>query len=399
MARGVFRALVALAVIAGIEQVPLAAQQFLPPPGTSTNLAIQQDYTPAQQAEYLQTGVQEVLPTPLAGNASQPAPPLPNDAPAPPAFPVPNQPVDNGGNLSQLGPAAPAEVHGGAFLGSIEYLLLQPRRRALDYAILAPVNNGSPIGSVVEAPWNTTSGFRVGGGYRLPGDGWDFGVYYTYLFMSDRGSSAAPPGGVLIPTLSQPVGVVATADTASVNTRLQYYVLDLEFGKRCHPSDCLSLWLGGGGRFAWIRQDLNVIYDGQSSFAATVNSPVHFNGAGLRFGADGQWALGCGFGVYARAFGSLMTGDFKTTLVETNGAGAQTLVDVSDHFHKVVPVAELGLGLAWQGEMCRFRLGYEMTNWFGMVDSPDIVHEFNKLSRRTSDLSLDGLAIELQFTY
>src|SRR5262249_15606938 len=128
MASGVFRAFVALAVIAGIEQVPLAAQQFLPPPGTATNLAIQQDYTPAQQAEYLQTGVQQVPPTPLTGTPTQPVPPLPNDAPAPPAFPAPNQPADNGGNLSQPGPAAPAEAHGGAFLGSIEYLLLQPRR-------------------------------------------------------------------------------------------------------------------------------------------------------------------------------------------------------------------------------------------------------------------------------
>jgi hypothetical protein len=75
------------------------------------------------------------------------------------------------------------------------------------------------------------------------------------------------------------------------------------------------------------------------------------------------------------------------------------VVALSDHYRKIVSVAELGVGLGWQSEAFRFRVGYEMTNWFGMVDSPDLVHELNKPTRRLSDLSIDGLALEVLFTY
>ena len=96
----------------------------------------------------------------------------------------------------------------------------------------------------------------------------------------------------------------------------------------------------------------------------------------------------------------MLAGDFHTSLYEANGAGAAIITDVFDRFRKVVPVAELGMGAVYQREHIRARLGYYITNWFGLVDSPDIVHDFsNKLSHRVSDLSLDGLLIQLLFTY
>jgi hypothetical protein len=66
-----------------------------------------------------------------------------------------------------------------------------------------------------------------------------------------------------------------------------------------------------------------------------------------------------------------------------------------------VPVAELGLGLMWQGDHLQARIGYEMTNWFDFVDSPDQVDDVTpgKLGKRTSDFSLDGLVISLGFSY
>src|SRR5262249_51529843 len=127
-----------------------------------------------------------------------------------------------------------------------------------------------------------------------------------------------------------------------------------------------------------------------------VSSPVRFNGAGLRVGAEGQWTLGRGLALYANAHGSLLTGDFRTSLLETANAGAFVITDVTDRFRKVIPVTELGLGLAWHNESLHVRVGYEITNWIGMVDSPDFVHDFtNKLSRRVSDLSLDGLSAQV----
>lgn len=286
-----------------------------------------------------------------------------------------------------------------AFIFRGSYLLMQPRRRAMDFAIVSPTASGRPIGNVVEVPWESTSGLRVGLGYRLPGDGWEIGFDYTYLFTDNTRTETAPPGGTVFATLSQPTLAVFAVDTAAASNLLLYNVLDLVIGRRFSVGDSMSLWLGGGGRFAWMKQELTTVYDGQTANQAVLSSPIDFDGYGLRVGGEGQWNLGKKLSLFARAFGSLMVGDFETSLLETNGAGATTIVNLSDHYRKVVPVAELGVGLGWQSEAFRFRVGYELTNWFGLVDSPDLVHELNKLSRRTSDLSIDGLAIEVQLIY
>ena len=46
------------------------------------------------------------------------------------------------------------------------------------------------------------------------------------------------------------------------------------------------------------------------------------------------------------------------------------------------------------------RLGYYITNWFGLVDSPDIVHDFSsKLSHRVSGFQFYGLLLQFLFAY
>ncbi|MBL8798319.1 MAG: hypothetical protein JNM56_30775, partial [Planctomycetia bacterium] len=80
-----------------------------------------------------------------------------------------------------------------AFIVRGAYLLMQPRRRAMDFAIVSGTTNGRPIGNLVEAPWESTSGLRAGLAYRLPSDGWEIGVEYTYLFTDSTRSVTAPP--------------------------------------------------------------------------------------------------------------------------------------------------------------------------------------------------------------
>lgn len=286
-----------------------------------------------------------------------------------------------------------------AFIVRGTYLLMQPRRRAMDFAIVSPTTSLRPIGNLVAVPWESTSGFRTGLGYRLPGDGWEVSLDYTYLFTDSTRTETAPLGGTVFATLSQPTLAVFEVDTAAARNLLLYNVLDLMVGRRFAVGESTTLWLGGGGRFAWMKQELTAIYDGETANQAFISSPIDFYGYGLRVGGEGQWNLSEKLSLFAKAFGSLIVGDFNTSLLETNGGGATTIISLSDQYRKVVPVAELGVGLGWQSEAFRFRVGYELTNWFGLVDSPDLVHELNKPSRRTSDLSLDGLAIEVQVVY
>jgi hypothetical protein len=283
----------------------------------------------------------------------------------------------------------------GSFLVKGEYLLLQPRRRAADFAIVDPNQDGVPQGSIESVFWNADSGYRAGVGYRLPDNGWEIGATYTYFRAGNTRALAAPPGGTLYATLTHP-GFVDAVDTALGSSALNYNVVDVEAAHCLRVSDTVCLSLSGGGRFAQINQTLEAIYNGQTANQSLVSSPVRFNGAGIRVGGEGQWTLGRGLALYANAHGSLLTGDFRTSLTETANAGAFVITDVSDRFRKVIPVTELGVGVAWHNESLHVRVGYEIANWIGMVDSPDFVHDFtNKLSHRVSDLSLEGLSAEV----
>jgi Legionella pneumophila major outer membrane protein precursor len=324
-------------------------------------------------------GVQNQLPAP-----PRPADTTPETAP-PPAVEAELAHAETDGCLS------------GKFFAVGEYLLLQPRRTDLDFVVVSSSTSTLALGSIESVDWHSNSGFRVGGGYQLP-DHWEIGAYYTYLWTDNSRSLNAPPGGALWPTLSQPLIPLSFADSAVAAASLQYQLFDVEIGQRFEPNASTSIWLGGGGRFAWIDQNLQATYSGGTIPLTTVSSPINFYGAGLRFGAEGDWKVYHGIGFYGRAFGSLLTGDFRTSFVE--GINTVGVSDVTDRIRKIVPVTELGLGVYWQWENWRAQIGYEMSNWFGMVDSPDFVNDVtNKLSYRTGDLSLDGLRVVLQFDY
>ena len=103
------------------------------------------------------------------------------------------------------------------------------------------------------------------------------------------------------------------------------------------------------------------------------------------------------FGAYGRFTGSLLSGQFRNFLTEANNNGVTPIVDVREKYYQVVPVTELGLGVAWQGEHVRFSVGYELQNWFDMVNSPTFPSPSNigLPVRRFSDLSLEGLAVQV----
>lgn len=280
----------------------------------------------------------------------------------------------------------------------VEYLLMKPLRRGLDYAISSPVNDGTAQGTIESVSLDTSSGVRTGGGYRRT-DGWEVGLYYTYFHSGGDDQQNAPPGGTLYTTPTHP-GFVDAVDSAQASANLNYNIFDIEIGRSFRPTESLLLLVNGGGRFAWIDQDFAALYDGQTANMAVLSSPIRFRGGGVRVGSEAQWTLRRRCGLYARGYGSLVCGDFRTSLVETNNAGFAVISHVSDNYRKVVPVAEVGFGAAWQGEHMRIRVGYELVNWFGLIDSPDFVHDFsNKASRRLGDLGLEGLIAQFDFTF
>jgi hypothetical protein len=290
--------------------------------------------------------------------------------------------------------------HGFYFTG--DYLLLRPRRDAFDYAISSPNTTQTPGGTVAEAAWNTESGFRFGTGYKLPGQDWTIGVTYTNFSSHGDTAAAAPVGGALYATLTR-AGSYDEVDTAAAATNIDYNVIDIDISHRIQVSDNFAVNVFGGGRFAWINQEFSAVYNGGPDKATndTVTSPVYFNGAGLTFGSEGQWNVYHGLSIYARARGSLLSGQFRNFLTETANNNSVVIVNVNEKYDEIVPVAELGLGLNYCAEHWHVSVGYELANWFSMVNSLDFPDSSNigKIGRRTSDLSIEGLAVQLGLVF
>jgi hypothetical protein len=337
---------------------------------------------------------------PRPAEAQLPPPPAPD-------FPSRPGPVPTYHDLFPAGPpeaeaaTAEDEKHPGAFLFSADYLLLKARRQPQDFAIVGPASAFGPQGSVVSDEFKYRSGFRVGGGYRLPGEGWEVAFFYTYLHSSNNTSVTRPDGNVLFATLTHP-GTVEQVDAAAADASLSYDVFDLEFGRWFRPSEAFQVRAFAGPRFAKIDQGFNALYTGGSAGTGDqVTSGVNFDGGGVRAGGEAQWYPLRVVGLYARGSASLLLGQSSASLTETGNGGAASIVNVTDRFDKVVPVLELGMGVAYRRHNFRLTAGYEFVNWYGLYNVPDFVDDAHqgKLGRRAGDLSLDGLVIRAEYAY
>jgi hypothetical protein len=351
-----------------------------------------------------------VLAAGLPGAApAQTPPPAPAVGP-PPATPTPlpgvvdmtpdwlrARPAPDGGPAC---PPAPAPAEPSAVFTSVEYLLLQPRRSDLDFAIADPIaRNHAPDGDLEHLSYRFRSGLRVGAGVRLA-HSWEAGFFYTYLHSDDDRSLAAPPDGTLYASLTRP-GLIDTVDTAAAHAALNYNVFDIQLARKFTLDPTFSLSLLTGTRLASIDQGFSAAYDGGDAHLAEVRTSSRFRGAGLFVGGQGDWAVGHGLSLFGRARGALLFGDIRSRLTETDNAGRTGNANVNDDFRQVVPMVEMATGVAWQYRSLRVSAGYEAANWFNLASRPVFVDDFaeGKYTRRTSDLSLEGLFVQLGLAF
>ncbi len=339
----------------------------------------------------------DVAPPVVAGSAEHIKTEAPLEVPGLPPLPPVNH---ESGESAELGHGEPACGPWGGFFADVEFLYLKPSRQGLDFAIVSPDHNPDPEGSIQSDPWHSRAAFRVGAGYRLPEDNWEVGVFYTYLHNDQTGALTAPAGGQLFATQTHP-GTVEFVNSANADASLSYNVYDLEIGRTMDVSPHFSFRPFGGLRFADINQDFGVLYDGGDANRDIVDSRIKFNGAGVRLGGQADWKVLEHLSLYGRAGGSLMIGDFNVSQIELNNNGATPLTNVNESYRKVVPVLEMGVGVAYHTDHFRISVGYELTNWFNLIDTPSFVDDVQqgKYQRNVSDLGVDGLAVKAEVTY
>ena len=97
---------------------------------------------------------------------------------------------------------------------------------------------------------------------------------------------------------------------------------------------------------------------------------------------------------------SLVYGQFKNSFSETI-VGSGTVAGFSETEDRLVPVVEAGMGLFYQGDHLFVSAGYDLTNWFNMINPLDFTSSVSPghASRRESDLTLQGVSVKLGFTF
>jgi Legionella pneumophila major outer membrane protein precursor len=289
---------------------------------------------------------------------------------------------------------------GSGIYGRAEYLLLRPRRGASDFAIRDPRNDLVPAGAVESMNYELRSGLRAGMGYRFKDSPYAAGFTYTFLRSSSDRSARADAGGVLYPSITRP-GVLDQVGFAEVRSSLEYNVFDLEISRRIHIDDRMKLLLYGGARFATIRQDFNANYDLLDANQARAMTRANFDGFGPLLGGEASLKVIGGFHLYAKGSASLLSGKINNSYTETNNDGRTQLAGIDYRTRRVVPVLGAGLGGGWQYHNVAIRVGYEVTNWFNMIDQIRFTNDLaeGKFTTRPADLSLEGLFVQFSITY
>jgi len=335
--------------------------------------------------------------------AAVPAPGYPAGLPASPLRDLTpaellNPPPPGVTGRADLVPPPACDTEGGLF-GSVEYLLLRPRRESVQYALLSGTTAPTPIGHTESLNYDLNSGIRITAGVLLHA-GWDAAFSYTYFRSSAEASASAPPGGILYPTLTRP-GFVDSALVGAAAAGVLLNVYDAEVGKRLDWGETGRARVWAGFRFADVTQNFNAFYDGRDAAGSAVTTRNVFQGFGPMVGAEGSIGVWHNLSLYARASGGLLTGTSTFDLVETNQHGQSVYAGYESRIRKVVPVAGVGIGLGWQAGRLSIQGGYEINYWGSIIDSPRLSSDFSpcKTTTTTEALSLEGFFFHVGWAF
>jgi hypothetical protein len=297
-------------------------------------------------------------------------------------------------------PIVPSRPQG--FYGKAEVLMLKPgTTSSVDYAITDPLLGEFTAtgGTLQKVDLDRQTNVRWGIGYRQ--HPWDIGFQTLSLKSSTSGSAQKPIDGTLYPTLTSPLQN-NNADTANANLNVRFTSTDLEAGYTLQPSDRFDLRLFTGLRVADTEQRFNVNYDGGDFTNGEFRFKRNFSGIGPRLGAEARVNLGSGFSIFGRASGSLLIGNSKLQLRETNDSGNEVVASVSDrNQQQSIPVAEAALGMNWsqpigKQAMLNLGVGYEYQHWFNAFDNARFVDSQAPGAFQTNrgDINFGGLFVE-----
>jgi hypothetical protein len=250
--------------------------------------------------------------------------------------------------------------------------------------------------------------YRVGASVRIS-DEMSMRLAYTDFESGTNSAGALDPAVIglgnstmfpllLHPNTQLPGNVTNIAAAGRYDIDYEAVDLDTRLLLWCNQSMALNAVMGS--RWTQLDQDMAVGYlvNGETR----VISNCRFDGLGARFGFDGEYRARSGFGFYGTGVMSLMFGNARCRVSQTNTiAGPQMFTN--DEYGRLVPIMELEFGGQWvsRGGGLRVKAGYMSSQWFNIVTVSDYVngirnHQFDDFS---DTITFDGFTTGLELAF
>lgn len=306
-----------------------------------------------------------------------------------------------------------------------EFIYWAPRQDHLGFVAAVPTVTtntfSTNVGKFFHPNWKMEPGFRVGIGWLSCIDGWDF--YFNYTWLRPRAKKRVQQEtnfaledayftfGNLITGTDIVRPLVISEEVGK--WRLNFNVLDFEWGRNFYISQCLYLRPYFGLKGTWQDQHFKAAAIGIQTIDA-VDVPVtslgkhriDWWGIGPRAGLDSAWHFTNCFSVLGEVAATALWGKFesKSFITETNLSFEETTINpqgcLKTEWHTVKPVLEFLLGLRYETWWCCDRfytaldIGWEVQWWQGQNQFVNYLTE-----TRWGDLSFQGLTVRTRFQF
>ncbi len=327
---------------------------------------------------------------------------------------------DSCGGADCVGGCASAGRLGNLWYGGVDYLLFRPRYSAGIAAVRRQETTDTSTfpttstvtDTVIEYPFDYSSGFRVSAGYRLLDCGGDFQV--TYWRMVNDAKVTEGPANIsdnnpaIAGNLKNNPG---NGEFLNASTGVTANIFDADFTKSismggpCGPCDTgfcprWDLRFFVGARAADIsRFNNNVVTEANGDSVSFGNVNARFVGAGPRigfqsrryFGHNGFWS------VYGRGAQAILIGEYnmsREVSVPSDGTTANQFTNQFDKYSRTIPASDIEVGLSWQAAPFTFiSVGYFWQAWWDLGQSEPLQGtEFGSLDT-SNILGFDGLFV------
>lgn len=242
--------------------------------------------------------------------------------------------------------------------------------------------------------------FRLGAGCDLSHDDWDIYADWVHFYDhahkhvdADASATTNFACNDLFPTFSGFAVSNTDIDTGLENQlqvteskahwKLRLDMIDFELGRSFYTGKWMSIRPFIGLRNAWIRQHMDINYDGGNMAASGnevgsliltdfVKMKNHFSGFGPRFGVDTQWNFAKEWSFFGDVALSVLYGRFKIEQEERFGTGNiivlnnqsfnNRILEVDDHFRASRVITDMILGIRYEHKFSHrdLRLGVSL---------------------------------------